>query len=93
MAVVRAVSALVGAGAELGKGVDDVVVERFEEEATIDGGGLEGVFVEEGVGVEAAGGTSENIRFCLISPYSFHSSTSSRSYIFKYSQYPNLRCQ
>ena len=50
------------------------------------GGGLEGVFVAEGVGVTAAaafaeGLSEENRRFCFISPYSFHSSTSSRSYI------------
>ena len=78
IAVVSVVSVLVAAGAEPGRGVEADVV-GFEDEATIDGGGLEGVFVAEGVGVEAAGGASEKMRFCLISPYSFHSSTSSRS--------------
>ena len=42
------------------------------------GGGLEGVFVAEGVGVDIELG-AENVRFSLISPYSFQSSTSSRS--------------
>ena len=43
-------------------------------------GGLEGVLAAEGEGVDAAFGT-EKSRLSLISPYSFHSSTSSRSFI------------
>ena len=43
------------------------------------GGGFEGVFVAEGVGVDVGLGVG-NVRFSLISPYSFQSSTSSRSY-------------
>ena len=42
--------------------------------------GLEGVFVAEGVGVEDGRGPPEAWRFSLSSPYSFHSSTSSRSW-------------
>lgn len=41
-------------------------------------GGFEGVFVADGVGVEAVLG-AEACKLSLTSPYSFHSSTSSRS--------------
>lgn len=44
-------------------------------------GGLEGVVVAEGVGVDIGFG-AEAWTFSLSSPYSFHSSTSSRSYTF-----------
>ena len=85
MAVVRGVSVLVvvvvvGAGAVRGVEVEEVVVDGFEDAAAVDERGLEGVDAVEGVGVDAAGGPpSAKMRFCLISPYSFHSSTSSRS--------------
>ncbi len=43
-------------------------------------GGLEGVLELEGVGVDVAGAGVDVVpKFSLISPYSFHSSTSSRS--------------
>ena len=43
------------------------------------GGAFEGVDAAEGVGVDADAGAGAKERFSLISPYSFHSSTCSRS--------------
>lgn len=43
------------------------------------GGGFEGVDAADGVGVDADAVVAAKERFSLISPYSFHSSTCSRS--------------
>ena len=70
------------------EGDSEVVVDVFVEDSVevfsrvpVVGacGGFEGVFAAEGVGVAGAG-CPPNERLSLISPYSFHSSTSSRSY-------------
>ena len=66
MAVVRGVEGEVFVGLEGVRGVWET-----------GGGALEGVFVVEGVGVEVE--MSEPM-FCFSSPYSFHSSISSRSW-------------
>ena len=43
------------------------------------GGGLVGVLIAETVGVEVDAAGAEKLRFSLTSPYSFHSSTCSKS--------------
>ena len=65
------VSSLGGESVEVIEDFSGVPIEGTDE-------GFEGVFVVEGVGVDDACGP-ENKRLSLISPYSFHSSTSSRS--------------
>ena len=63
---------VVSAGA--GGGLDAIVV---------DGGGFEGVEVAEGVGVDVKSGRGPaGSRFSFNSPYSFHSSTSFKSYSY-----------
>jgi hypothetical protein len=90
MAVVRGslVSRLIFGAAELerdcglelseaGSGVVDVVA---DDEGTVVGRDFEATGVD-GV-AELDEGAASKIRFCLISPYSFHSSTCSISYIW-----------
>ena len=75
--------------AELGCGMSVEVVELFKGvPAEAAGGGLDGVFAADGVGVEVAG-CWEKLRLSLISPYSFHSSTSGRSYVLQLGSDPS----
>lgn len=78
IAVVKGLSVVEEGGRRDGVSVDVGAFDGVVVGVEVIAGGLDGVFDADGVGVEGAPGAGPS--FSLSSPYSFHSSTSSRSY-------------